>query len=98
MAKYFVKIDAEIREIIPEFLARRRQEVNRLRELLRDQEYINLQMMGHRLKSNSESYGFMQLGLLGRNLENAALAESANRAATAIDEIEDFLNNVELVD
>lgn len=98
MAKFIVKVDPEIKEIIPEFLERRRNDVLKLREFLNSREFHNLQMMGHRLKSNSAGYGCFHLGTLGGRLENAALAESIEKAISAVDEIEDFLTNVQLED
>jgi HPt (histidine-containing phosphotransfer) domain-containing protein len=68
----FVKIDPILAELVPEFLARCRQMVPELREALEAGNLSVARRIGHSLFGSGSSYGFEELGSIGREIERAA--------------------------
>ena len=67
-----VKIDPILAELVPEFLARCRQSAAELRVALEAGDLTVARRIGHVLFGSGGSYGFEEIGSLGREIERAA--------------------------
>lgn len=86
--------DAEIASLIPEFLDRRRAEVDESRRALDAGDYGRIQSIAHRMKGTGRGYGFEQISRIGSDLEEAARRHDAPSVARSLDELEMYLRDV----
>lgn len=83
-------VDSEIRALVPNYLRRRRDEVEKLKCLLRDGDYMAIKEIGHNLKGTGFGFGFQVLSDLGEQLETAArlsMPDDAEELITQIDNV-----------
>ena len=76
----------------PVFLANRRQDTQKMREALVQQDFTLIQRIGHNCKGIGKGYGFPQIGVVGAKIESAARASDSNAILRVIDEFECVLN------
>lgn len=79
---------------MPRFLANRRLEVTRMRELLAQCDLEGLRQAGHSLKGVGGSFGFQALTDLGGRIEANANARDATAAAESIEEYAVYMNRL----
>jgi PAS domain S-box-containing protein len=92
-----VRVDPELKELVPEFLARKRDDVYTLIGALERRDFDVLRSLGHRLKGEGGGFGFDALSEMARELEQAAKAQDAEGTRRQIDAILYYLNHVEVV-
>lgn len=92
-----VNISADMAGLAPDFLNKRRQDVDKLKRALEEQKFDSVRVIGKSMKGTGAIYGFEQIAELGKSLEQAAIDDSAETIQTLILELEDFLEHVELV-
>ena len=71
-----VKIDADLKEIIPEFLKNRRQDIASIEAGLKEKNYEAIRVLGHSMKGSGASYGFHFISEIGKAIEDGAKAKS----------------------
>ncbi len=67
-----VAVDRDLADAIPLYLAKRSAEIRLLKEALRVEDYNIAESIGHKLFGAAGSYGFSELGELGRLIEAEA--------------------------
>lgn len=67
-----VEIDPIVRGLLPGYVARRREELGTLNDLLSEKRYEELQLIGHNLSGSGGAYGLPGLTDIGRAIEKAA--------------------------
>jgi len=95
--KIVVVIDAEIAPLVPAFLANRRKDVVQMREALEQKEFQTLLVTGHGMKGAGGGYGFDAVSEIGRQIELAAKEQNGVEIARQVDELERYLDRVEIV-
>ncbi len=88
------ELENQIAALAPQYLNHRRQELGELKGLLENASFEKIQSLGHRLKGNAKSYGFEELGWIGKRLEEAAEKTDAAEIQSLIFETESYLNRV----
>lgn len=94
--KNVIEIDAELKELIPSYLNKRKQELLEMTMALERGDNKSLRSIGHRLKGCASSYGFDELSILGKNLESAAMECNRFALEKIIKNIEIYLNSIEI--
>jgi len=85
-------VDTSVISLVPDFLARRAEDLDVLRAFLAGQASSErVASIGHNMKGTALSYGFPQLGELGASLEEAAEASDLGRIARLADRMEGLL-------
>lgn len=92
-----VYIHKEIKELIPGFFKITRNDIRSARESLRRDDYVVVYTVGHRCEGDGASYGFDLLTELGRKLKDAAKAKDKAEAAYFLNEMEDYLEQVQII-
>lgn len=92
-----VRVEPELEDIVPIFLERRRQEVQRLREHLAQGDYEAIALAGHSMKGTGGGYGFTAISEMGARLERAGKEGDADAVTGLIAELADYLGRIELV-
>lgn len=91
-----VKIDADLEDIVPDFLEKRRKDMPTLWEAFQKQDFQILLTMGHKLKGNAGGYGFDQMGLLGAIIEKGAMEKDLTKIEPALKALEDYIRDVQV--
>lgn len=87
-------VDNEIRALVPNYLKRRRDEVERLKCLLRDGDYVAIKEIGHNLKGTGFGFGFQVLSDLGEQLESAARMAMPDDTEEVITQLETVIQGL----
>lgn len=89
-----VKVDPDIADLVPGFLANRAREVEALRAALAGPDLAALARIGHTLKGVGGGYGFPAISEIGERIEEAAGAGQTGLVRQAVAELADYLARV----
>ena len=81
-------------KLVPDFLANRRADVDRLRNHIEAGEFDPIRAIGHKMKGTGRGYGFPRISEIGRALESAGADGDKGRARAATDALEAYLERV----
>jgi signal transduction histidine kinase/HPt (histidine-containing phosphotransfer) domain-containing protein len=91
-----VTIDSELADLIPGYLAGRRDDVAVGGQALASGDFARVAGLGHRMRGSGGSYGFAPISEIGSRLENAAKDRDATTVATALEELTTYLESVQI--
>ena len=91
-----VYVDSDLKELIPMFLENRAQNIEELEKLLTDNNYEDIEKLGHKIKGSGGGYGFDRVTELGREIEQAAAAENAEKLHDLIEELAEYMDKLEI--
>ena len=91
-----IVVDADLEELIPDFLKNRSTDVDRLRESSSQKDFESIRSIGHSLKGVGGGYGFMKITELGAELEKSAKENDMNTISKCIADLEHYLENIEV--
>ncbi len=92
-----VEVDEMLKDLIPDFMNRRNQELQDLDTWSESSNFTALAQYGHKLKGSSLNYGFNHLGGLAAHLELAARSENQQEIQDLIKEIKEHIRNIQVV-
>lgn len=92
-----IRVPEGLGELVPSYLASRREEIGELRSLLAAANFERLGALAHNLKGSGLSYGFSDLTRLGRALEVSAKGADAGAIEGLLEQLGDYLQRVHLV-
>jgi PAS domain S-box-containing protein len=84
-------------ELTPDYLLRKKDEIGALRVSLEGGDYDSIRRAAHDIKGAGASYGFVPLTDAGRKLEQAAAAHDLAQMARVLNNMEAYLQSVELI-
>ncbi|HZC67063.1 MAG TPA: Hpt domain-containing protein [Nitrospirales bacterium] len=67
--KILVRVDPEIAELIPGFLANRRKDVTAMLDAVQRSDFETVRLLGHSMKGAGGGYGFDAITVIGGALE-----------------------------
>jgi len=94
--KYVVTIDKDIKEIVPNFIANRENDLLQLQKYINENQYEEIKVIGHKLSGNAPSYGFDYLGKIGHELEISAEQKKHEEIINCIENFNEFMSNYEI--
>ena len=92
-----IEITPGLEEIVPSYLASRREEVPEMLKLLAASDFDRLATLGHNLKGSGGAYGFPELTRFGATLERFAKQEDGAALRTQMTGLGHYLDQVQLV-
>ena len=92
-----VSVDANIEELIPGFLERKRGVVSQWNDLLEQGDYVALANLGHDLGGTSGAYGFMGMSEIGYSLQLAAEKKDHKEARRLAEVYSSYISRVKVV-
>jgi signal transduction histidine kinase/DNA-binding response OmpR family regulator len=95
--KVLVRVEEEFRDLMPDFLTNRRQDVESIRHALDEDDFETIQSLGHGMKGAGGCYGFDSIGELGEGFERAAHERNNAEIRKHLVELSRYLERVELV-
>lgn len=96
MNKIIISVDPDLADLVPGYFENRKLELQSLKHFFEQQKWMEIQMIGHKLKGNAASYGFEKLTDLGASLEESAKIKNQELTQQLILQIETYLTSVEL--
>ncbi len=97
MAKNKVYVDSDLEFLIPKFLENREEDIKILERLLKGAEYDQIRIIGHSMKGSGGGYGFDYLTEIGSEIEKNAELKNLDELNNLINELKDYLNNIEII-
>jgi PAS domain S-box-containing protein len=91
-----IETPAGLEEIVPGYLAARREELLAMTALLAASDFKSLAVLGHNLKGSGTSYGFPDLTRIGMALEQSANQTDSGALGAQLIDLSDYLSRVEL--
>lgn len=95
--KIIVRIDPDLKELVPEFIQRRHTDVAAIADALRKDDYEAIRILGHSMKGAGGGYGFDVISDIGRNLEQAAKNRQAEEIQQQTKALSGYLERLEIV-
>ena len=89
--------DPFARRLMVRYLARREQDIARLRADLADTDYLSIEKKGHNLYGSGSAYGLDRISEIGAALEKTASKHNRDAVADLIDALEAFIRSVRVV-
>ncbi|MEO0293185.1 MAG: Hpt domain-containing protein [candidate division WOR-3 bacterium] len=96
--KIIIKVDPEIKDLIPGFLQNRQRDINNIESLLKEENFEEIERIGHSMKGSGGGYGFTGISEIGRFIEMAAKEKDIQKIKKGIEDLKDYLNRIELVE
>lgn len=91
-----VEVDADLAELIPQYLNNRWADLHFARQLLANRDFALLSRMATRVGSSAASHGFLALGAIAETLRTAAERQDPNGVAAGLNAFESFLRSVRI--
>lgn len=95
-AKKRVTIDADLRELIPQYLANRETDLGKLHTATLAAEWKAIEVIAHRIAGSAGGYGFDDLGQIALRMEAAAKAADAAHVRAETEAMIDYLRGIEV--
>ncbi len=90
-----VYVDADIIDLVPNFLVERRKDVNRIRKGVADRNSNEIYTISHQMKGCGEGYGFKEISTFGKDIESAVQSENYREIMYLTDSLENYLTELE---
>lgn len=94
--KKIIKVDEDLKELMPGYLLSRRGDVVRIAELLEAGDFDSLWTIGHKLHGSGGGFGLDFITETGARLEKAAKARDKSALKAEAAGLKDFLDSVEI--
>jgi CheY-like chemotaxis protein/HPt (histidine-containing phosphotransfer) domain-containing protein len=95
--KFVVQIDPDLSDLVPGFLANKRNDSNQIIAAAEKSDFDTLGKIGHKIKGEGGSYGLDKISDIGADIERAAKAEDMEAAMRCGRELLAYLDAVEIV-
>ena len=92
-----VHVDADIEDLIPGFLDNRQEDIKSMLGALKQSDFETLRILGHSMKGAGGGYGFDAITEIGQSLELAAKEQNTREIRRIVDELTNYLKQVEVV-
>lgn len=94
--KIVVEVDAELADLVPNFLANRKKDLQQISAAIERSDHAALRIIGHNMKGVGGGYGFGDITELGKNLELAAKDANQDAIRSVLQRYQDYLSNIEI--
>jgi signal transduction histidine kinase len=91
-----VSIESWLKPVVGGYLEKRRGDVAKLRAALEHGDYATIRTLGHQMAGTGGGYGFEPITDIGSVLEDSALAIDADRIRASIEDLDRYLNAVQV--
>ena len=95
--KIIVQIDEDLEDLIPMFLENRTNDIAKIKNAIKQQDYNIIRTIGHSMKGTGGGYGFDEISSIGAVIESSALKKDADSIEKMLDKLVLYLKSVEVV-
>jgi HPt (histidine-containing phosphotransfer) domain-containing protein len=86
-----------LEDLIPNYLANRRQDIRQLALAVETGELEPARLIGHGIKGSGSVYGFPEISEIGRSIDQSVVEGGAAGISRQISNLADYLERVEVV-
>jgi HPt (histidine-containing phosphotransfer) domain-containing protein len=86
-----VRVDSELREIVPPYLENRKRDAITLADALGKGDFQTIELIGHRIRGSAGGYGFGELGEIGSRMEEAARSKDLPGLRAEVERLASYL-------
>jgi hypothetical protein len=95
--KIIAHVDPDLKDLIPGYLKKMHNDINRIREAVKVKDYETLKIVGHTLKGSGGGYGFDPITDFGHEIEASAKEEDYENIEKTTNKLSDYIENVDIV-
>jgi|TARA_Y100000294_G_scaffold85796_1_gene80329 HPt (histidine-containing phosphotransfer) domain-containing protein len=95
--KIVVKVDADLEDLVPDYLENRDKDIKSISESLEKGDFENVRIIGHSMKGSGGGYGFDRISEIGKTIEDSAKEKNLNEIKKGVEQLSHYLQNVEVV-
>lgn len=95
--KIVIKVDPEIADLIPGFLQNRRKDIENIISYLKEENFEQIERLGHSMKGSGAGYGFDGISEIGKSIEIAGKGKDVEGIKKGIEDLKDYLGRIEIV-
>jgi signal transduction histidine kinase/DNA-binding response OmpR family regulator len=95
--KIVAHVNKDLEELIPKYLKERQNDINRIHEAIKEQDYEAIRSLGHTLKGSGGGYGFDQITEIGIHLEDSASESNREDIEKYANELSHYIENVDII-
>ena len=92
-----IQVNPRIGDIVDSYLEHRNRDVDLLLDALDQGEFEQIRHVAHDLVGTGGSFGFADMSLIGRSLENAAANQETGEIKLLVEDLAKYLSRVEIV-
>ncbi|HEX7673323.1 MAG TPA: Hpt domain-containing protein [Bdellovibrio sp.] len=96
MAKTKIEIDADLQDLIPQFLENRKKDIASLQALIDQKDLVAIAALAHKIKGAAAGYGFADLSSMAAEIEIAAKASDVNPLSGIVSNMKTHFENIEI--
>ena len=91
-----VEVDADLADLIPQYLSNRWADLDIARRLLCEGNYASLSHMAHKIRGSAAGYGFVRLGEIARAIETSAEQEDGSDVSAQLAAYDAYLRSIRI--
>jgi HPt (histidine-containing phosphotransfer) domain-containing protein len=97
MKKFVVHVDPDLSDLMPGFLANKREDTHKIATAAGISDYEGLKALGHRIKGEGGGYGLDSISDIGAELERAANDNDLAAIHRCAEELSVYLDSIEII-
>jgi HPt (histidine-containing phosphotransfer) domain-containing protein len=98
MQRVTVAVEPDLIDLIPDFLTRKRADLQTLKGALESGDLTTIAALGHKLKGEGGSFGFDTMSEIGAALEATARKGDRESTRQLVTDLSDYLEKIEVVE
>lgn len=91
-----VKIDIDLEDLVPGFLENRHNDIDLIKKLINEGNFSEIQRIGHSMKGSGGGYGFDEISVIGKYIEEASKEKDVNVILENIKNLADYLAAIKI--
>ncbi len=95
--KESVFIEEGLKEIVPQYLHKKKKDIDVMGSLLEQEEWVKVQRLGHNMAGTGSSYGFVKISKIGFRIEEAAKNKNKRELQDEINGLSSYLSSIKVV-
>ncbi len=92
-----VKLDPLIKDIVSDFLQHRKENASAITDAIEKSDFETVGDIGHDIEGTAGAFGFKEMGLIGRSLQQAARESSLADIKSLAKELASYLERLRVV-
>lgn len=96
MPKTTVNIDADLKDLIPQFVENRTKDIKNLETLVEKNDSVAIAQLAHKIKGAAAGYGFVHLSELASDMEMAAKNGNTAPLKSLLEQMRTHFSNIEI--
>lgn len=96
MAKVTVEIDADLQDLVPQFVENRKKDIESLQSLVAKKDLEAIALLTHKIKGAAAGYGFNELSEIAAQMEKASKNNDNASLDGLIKKMESHFSNIEI--